>query len=72
MISSLLRRVRREACRQLVVELYRYNKRDDCWDPVGSVDRAGLNGTIESIAQGKLKESSVEEAKYLFRRRRKK
>lgn len=70
MISYLLRRARREACRQLVVELYRYNKRDVCWDPIGSIDRKGLDNTIETIAQGKLKERSVKEAKVLFGRKK--
>lgn len=64
------RRARREACRQLIVELFRYNERDDCWDPIGSIDRIALDNAIETIAQDRLKESSVKEAKVLFERKK--
>lgn len=70
MISYFIRRARREACRQLIVELYRYNEKDVCWDPIGSIDRKGLNHTIETIARGTLKERSVREAEVLFNRKR--
>lgn len=71
MLSFLQRKARREACRQLMVELFQYNRKDACWDPIGSIDRNGLDATIESIAQGKLKERSVREAKEMFNRRKK-
>jgi len=49
-----LRKIKREAMRALVNELFVFNERDYCWDPVGSVDKYGLDKAIEVIARGKL------------------
>ncbi len=55
MIWQLLtRRSRRQALQQLVAELYTYNKKDVCWDPIGPIDRDGMTRVIEVIARGKL------------------
>jgi len=66
MISRLLKKARREACRQLTVELFNYNSKDSCWDPIGSIDRDGLDATIETIVEEKLKDLSVRESRRLF------
>lgn len=71
MMSLLRKRARREACRQVIAELFRYNSRDDCWDPVGSIDRAGLDNAIELIAQDKMDKRGLREVKGIFERRRK-
>lgn len=67
MISFFLRRAKREVCRQLVVELFDYDKSNDCWDPIGSIDAKGLNRTIQLISDGKLPPSRVDTAKKLFK-----
>ena len=72
MIRWFLRRIRREACRQLVVELFQYNRKDGCWDPIGSIDAAGLDATIDTISKGKLAPRSVQESKILFKKGRRK
>lgn len=65
----ILKRARRKACKQLITRLFRYNEQDDCWDPVGSIDRAGLICFVERIASGK--EEMPAENKRLWRRRKK-
>lgn len=67
MIGWLVRRAKREACRQLVNELFMYNKKDYCFDPIGSIDRRGLDNLIESIVQERLAKRSVKEAKELWK-----
>ena len=49
-----IRNARREAAQQLLTELFNYNGRDDCFDPVGSFDATGIRAAIEVIAQGRL------------------
>ncbi len=68
MFSWLYKRARREALQQFTIELYNYNDKDACWDPIGSMDLHGMNHVIEFIAQGKLKQSSVLEAKHRFKK----
>lgn len=66
MFQWLLRKAKRDACRQLAVELLRFNKKDYCWDPIGSIDHRGLERAIESIASGTIDKRTVAMAKSLF------
>jgi len=70
MFNWLVRRIRREACRQLVVELMRFNQRDYCWDPVGSIDHRGIVRAIESVSRGSVARTTKSQASTLFKDQR--
>lgn len=48
---------------ELVAELFTYNKSDDCYDPIGSIDRFGMAKIIEVISREKQAASSKAEAR---------
>ena len=47
-------KMKRKVLGYLVTELFTYNERDQCWDPIGSIDRYGMQKIIEVIARGRL------------------
>ena len=59
MLNLLTRKTRRNALKGLILELFRYNSKDDCWDPIGSIDRLGMVRVVEVIARGKLDPEAV-------------
>lgn len=67
MFNWLFRRSRRHAMRELIAELYVLNERDQCFDPIGSIDRLGMSKIIEVIARGKQTEDSRKTARAMFK-----
>lgn len=71
MFLFLLCGTRRRAMQELISELYTLNKQDYCFDPIGSVDKDGLARIIEVIARGSQTEESKDQARAMFKRKRK-
>lgn len=67
MFAWMFRRAKRRAMQQLVHELFKLNKKDWCWDPIGSVDRSGMDTIIEVIATDKATEVSEKNTKISFK-----
>ena len=63
----MFKRAKREACQQMLVELFHYNQRDFCWDPVGSIDHKGILRLVESIVNGTLHTRSKKLAATVFK-----
>lgn len=53
MFRLLFRRVRKRVMHAMISELYNYNDRDGCYDPIGSISRNGMLTLIDSLADGK-------------------
>lgn len=58
--------MKRKVLQQFVNELYVLNRRDSCWDPIGSIDYKGMNAIIEVIARGNVAKSYVKKARERF------
>lgn len=68
MFQWLFRRIRQKACQQLIVELFRYDEVNHCWDPIGSVDHRGIVKTIQDISTERIADSTKVSARSLFKK----
>ncbi len=60
------RYTRRRALRVFISEIFRFNRKDDCWDPLGSFDRVGLFVIVEVVVRDQVRPESSEDVDKVF------